>query len=54
MVYAVSDFGCVIVAILAADPIIFNMQNMVKKIQPDAFVAPCRAATKMLHNKQGV
>ena len=54
MVYGVSDFESAIVAIRAEAPTILTMQKMVRKIQPELFMAPCLAAMKILPNRQGV
>ena len=54
MVYGVSDFGSAIVAIRADAPTILTTQKMVRKIQPELFMAPCLAAMKTLPNRQGV
>ena len=54
MVYGVSECGFEMVARRAAEPTILTTQKMVRKIQPELFMAPCRPATKMLPNKQGL
>jgi hypothetical protein len=54
MVYGVSVCGFVMVTIRADAPTSLTTQNMVRKIQPEFFMAPCLPATKMLPNKQGL
>ena len=54
MVYGVSECGVEMVARRADAPTILTTQNMVRKIQPELFKAPCLPATKMLPNKQGL
>ena len=54
MVYEVSLCGFEMVAIRADAPTILTTQNVVSRIQPELFIAPCLVATKMLPNKQGL
>ena len=54
MVYAVFELGLVIVAILAEAPTILTRQKMVRKIQPELFIAPCLPAMKMLPSRHGL
>jgi hypothetical protein len=54
IVYAVVAFGFVIVAMRAEEPKIRIMQKMVKKIQPELFIAPCLVATKRLARRAGL